>query len=115
MPATLRWFAIHTSTPARISACAMSACMSEKPIARSGSSARIRSTLALVNALTRGFSWRARGGRTVKPEMPTMRRSSPSAYSTSVGSSVRQTMRSGRWPVAIQADAPSAAASTAPR
>ena len=28
---------------------------------------------ALVNALTRGFSWRASGGRTVKPEMPTMR------------------------------------------
>ena len=73
----------------------MSAWMSEKPIARSGFSSRMRSILALVNALTLGFSCRARGGRTVKPEMPTMRRSSPSAYSTSVGSSVRQTMRSG--------------------
>src|SRR5207248_3610207 len=73
----------------------MSAWMSEKPIARSGASATISSTLALVNAETFGFSRRACGGRTVKPEMPTMRRSSPSAYSTSVGSSVRQTMRSG--------------------
>jgi hypothetical protein len=36
----------------------------------------------------------------VKPEIPTMRRSSPSAYSTSVGSSVRHTIRSGK-PAAI--------------
>ena len=48
----------------------MSACRSEKPIARSGLSARIASIFALVNAETRGFSRRARGGRTVKPEMP---------------------------------------------
>ena len=74
----------------------MSACRSEKPMARSGFSARIWSILALVKADTRGFSCRARAGRTVKPEMPTMRASSPSAYSTSVGSSVRQTMRSGK-------------------
>src|SRR5687768_6911460 len=78
-----------------MSACAMSAWMSEKPIARSGFSARIASTLALVKADTRGFSRRARAGRTVNPEMPTMRASSPSAYSTSVGSSVRQTIRVG--------------------
>ena len=96
MPSTERWLLIHTSTPALISAWAMSACMSEKPIARSGCSARMRSSLALVKAETRGFSWRARAGRTVKPEMPTMRCSSPSAYSTSVGSSVRQTMRCGK-------------------
>ncbi len=46
---------------------------------RSGSSARIAPIFALVNADTFGFSLRARGGRTVKPEMPTMRCSSPSA------------------------------------
>src|SRR5437867_4151798 len=95
MPSTLRWLAIQTSTPARTRACAMSACMSEKPIARSGRSARIRSTFALVKAETRGFSCRARAGRTVNPEIPTMRCSSPRRYSTSVGSSVRQTMRCG--------------------
>ena len=55
----------------------------------------MRSIFALVNADTRGFSRRARGGRTVKPEMPTMRQSSPSRYSASVVSSVRQTMRDG--------------------
>src|SRR5579875_904982 len=42
-----------------------------------------------------GSPLRARGGRTVKPEMPTMRSCSPSAYSTSQGSSVTQTLRSG--------------------
>ena len=73
----------------------MSACRSENPSTRSGSSATIRSIFALVNAETRGFSLRARGGRTVKPEMPTMRASSPSRYSVSVVSSVRQTMRVG--------------------
>ena len=36
----------------------------------------MRSIFALVNAETLGFSRRARGGRTVKPEMPTMRQSS---------------------------------------
>ena len=51
----------------------------EKPIARSGSSFKISPIFALVNAETFGFSLRARDGRTVKPEMPTMRRSSPSA------------------------------------
>ncbi len=73
----------------------MSACRSEKPSTRSGSSARILSIFALMNAETFGFSLRARGGRTVKPEMPTMRSSSPSRYSVSVVSSVRQTMRVG--------------------
>jgi len=48
-----------------------------------------------MNAETFGFSLRARGGRTVKPEMPTMRSSSPRRYSVSVVSSVRQTMRVG--------------------
>jgi hypothetical protein len=62
-----------------MSDCAMSAWMSEKPTTRSGSSRRISSTLALVNADTFGFSRRARGGRTVKPEMPTMRCSCPIA------------------------------------
>ena len=38
---------------------------------------RMRAVRALVNAETRGFSRRARAGRTVKPEMPTMRQSSP--------------------------------------
>ena len=56
-------------------------------------SARMSSTFALVNAETFGFSRRARGGRTVNPEMPTMRCSSPRAYNTSVGSSVKQTIR----------------------
>ena len=55
----------------------------------------MRSSFALVNAETLGFSRRARAGRTVNPEMPTMRSSSPSAYSTSVGSSVRHTIRCG--------------------
>ena len=55
----------------------------------------MRSMRALVKAATRGFSRRARGGRTVKPEMPTMRSCSPSRYSVSVVSSVRQTMRRG--------------------
>src|SRR5690606_14128391 len=95
MPSTLRWLLIHTSTPRRTSSAAMSAWMSEKPTTKSGCSARIASILALVKALTFGFSLRARGGRTVKPLMPTMRSCSPSAYSTSVGSSVRQTMRRG--------------------
>ena len=55
----------------------------------------MRSVRALVKADTRGFSRRARGGRTVKPEMPTMRQSSPSRYSVSVVSSVRHTIRWG--------------------
>ena len=79
----------------------MSACRSEKPSTRSGSSARIRSILAVRKAETLGFSRRARGGLTVKPEMPTMRRSSPIRYSVSVVSSVRQTMRSARLTAAI--------------
>ena len=95
MSATLRWLKTWTSTPRRISADAMSACRSENPSTRSGSSATMRSIFALVNADTRGFSRRARGGRTVKPEMPTIRQSSPSRYSASVVSSVRQTMREG--------------------
>ena len=40
----------------------MSAWMSEKPTTKSGSSFRISSIFALVNALTLGFSLRARGG-----------------------------------------------------
>ena len=36
MPSTLRWLLIHTSMPALISSRAISAWMSEKPIARSG-------------------------------------------------------------------------------
>src|SRR6186713_59885 len=71
----------------------MSAWMSEKPTTKSGSSRTISSMRALVNAETLGFSRRARGGRTVKPEMPTIRSACPIAYSTSVGSSVRQTIR----------------------
>jgi len=49
----------------RISADAISACRSENPKTQSGSSSRILSILALRKALTRGFSWRARRGRTV--------------------------------------------------
>ena len=56
----------------------------------------ILSVRALVKAETLGFSRRACGGRTVKPEMPTMRQSSPSRYSVSVVSSVRQTIRCGK-------------------
>src|SRR5690606_3028236 len=95
MPSTLRWLLIQTSMPCRTSSAAMSAWMSEKPTTKSGSSFRISPIFALVKALTLGFSLRARGGRTVKPLMPTMRSCSPSAYRTSVGSSVRQTMRRG--------------------
>src|SRR5579875_2126941 len=95
MPSTERWLLIHTSTPAPISSRAISAWISENPIAKSGFNFRISPILALVNAETFGFSLRARGGRTVKPEMPTMRSCSPSAYSTSQGSSVKQTIRSG--------------------
>src|SRR5688500_16639811 len=73
----------------------MSAWMSEKPTTKSGFNLRISSIFADVNALTFGFSLRAMAGRTVKPLMPTMRCCSPSAYSTSVGSSVRQTIRRG--------------------
>src|SRR4249919_3100877 len=95
MPSTPRWLLIHTSTPCRISSAAMSAWMSEKPTTKSGCSFRISPIFAEVKALTFGFSLRAIAGRTVKPLMPTMRCCSPSAYSTSVGSSVRQTMRCG--------------------
>ena len=63
--ATLRWLNTVTCTPARMSWAAMSACRSEKPNTQSGSSARILSIFALRKALTRGFSCRARGGRTV--------------------------------------------------
>src|SRR5207244_1649709 len=73
MSSTLRWLKTCTSIPARTSSAAMSACRSEKPSTRSGASATMRSMRALVNADTRGFSRRARGGRTVKPEMPTLR------------------------------------------
>jgi hypothetical protein len=83
----------RTSTPALISACAISADVRKAD--KSGLRSRMRSIFALRKAETLGFSLRARDGRTVKPEMPTMRSCSPSAYRTSVGSSVRQTMRSG--------------------
>ena len=63
--ATLRWLNTVTCTPARIKAEAMSACKSENPNTQSGSKAKILSILALKNALTRGFSCRARAGRTV--------------------------------------------------
>src|SRR5436853_1715249 len=53
----------------------------------------MRPIFALVNAETFGFSLRARGGRTVKPEIPTMRHSSPRRYRVSVVSSVRHTIR----------------------
>src|ERR1700747_1347045 len=56
----------------------------------------MRSIFALVKAETRGFSLRARGGRTGKPEIPTMRQSSPRRYSVSVVSSVKQTIRCGK-------------------
>ena len=63
--ATLRWFVTSTFSPARISCSASTACMSLKPITRSGSSATILSILPLRKAETRGFSSRARRGRTV--------------------------------------------------
>ena len=63
--AMLRWLNTVTCTPLRISSAAMSACRSEKPNTQSGWSSRILSILALRKALTRGFSARARGGRTV--------------------------------------------------
>ncbi|MNU04756.1 hypothetical protein D3C72_2493020 [compost metagenome] len=62
---TLRWLNTVTCTPARISAAAMSACRSEKPNTQSGRNSRILSIFALRNALTLGFSSRARRGRTV--------------------------------------------------
>jgi hypothetical protein len=63
--ATLRWLVTSTFSPARISWSASWACMSEKPITRSGCSATILSTLPWRKADTRGFSCRARRGRTV--------------------------------------------------
>ena len=75
----LRWLLIHTSTPWRINAAAMSAWMSENPMTKSGCSFRISPIFAEVNALTFGFSRRAIAGRTVKPLMPTMRCYSPRA------------------------------------
>ena len=71
------------------------ACKSENPRTRSGSSASILSILALIKAETLGFSLRACGGRTVKPEIPTIRFCSPSRYKVSQVSSVRQTIRCG--------------------
>ncbi len=56
MPAMSRWLKACTATPARISAATMSACRSEKVRTRSGSSARIFGTSALMKAETRGFS-----------------------------------------------------------
>src|SRR5438477_5881969 len=73
----------------------MSAWRSENVGTRSGFSARILSMFAEVKALTRGFSRRACGGRTTYPEMPTMRSCSPSKYSVSTVSSVRQAIRFG--------------------
>src|SRR6185312_14507187 len=49
--------------PCETSSRAMSAWMSEKPIAKSGPSFRISPIFALVNAETFGFSLRARAGR----------------------------------------------------
>src|SRR5579875_1290854 len=60
MPSTERWLLIHTSTPAPISSRAISAWISENPIAKSGFNFRISPILALVNAETFGFSLRAR-------------------------------------------------------
>lgn len=77
-------------------AAGMSACRSEKASTRSGSTARMRSSLPDENPLIFGFSRRASGGRTVKPEMPAMRSASPSAYSTSTASVHRQAMRCGQ-------------------
>src|SRR6266478_4140858 len=74
---------------------AMSAWRSENVRTRSGFSARILLIFAEVKALTQGFSRRACGGRTTYPEMPTMRSCSPSRYSVSTVSSVRQTIRLG--------------------
>src|ERR1700730_4288736 len=73
----------------------MSAWRSEKVRTRSGFRARILSIFAEMNALTRGFSRRACGGRTTYPEIPTIRSCSPSRYSVSTVSSVRQTIRLG--------------------
>src|SRR5712664_4170916 len=80
---------------------AMSAWRSENVRTRSGFSARILLIFAEVKALTQGFSRRACGGRTTYPEMPTMRSCSPSRYSVSTVSSVRQTIRlGGNWRMA---------------
>ena len=46
----LRWLLIHTSTPWRINAAAMSAWMSENPMTKSGCSFRISPIFALVKA-----------------------------------------------------------------
>ena len=62
---TERWLKITTFRPAFTRSLEMSACKSEKPSTRSGLSARIFPVFALRKAETRGFSCRARGGRTV--------------------------------------------------
>ena len=72
-----------------------SADLSNNPKTALGCSAKILTILALKNAYTLGFSSRARYGRTVLIEMPTMRASFPSGYNHFVVSSTRQTMRWG--------------------
>src|SRR3984893_8708595 len=64
IPATLRWLNERTAKPRRMRSAAMSAWRSENVRTRSGTSAMILSMFAEVKALTRGFSRRARGGRT---------------------------------------------------
>ena len=62
---TERWLKSTTFSPAFARSRTMSACKSEKPSTKSGFSATMASFFALRNAEMRGFSRRARGGRTV--------------------------------------------------
>ena len=90
---TVRWLNWCTSMPAMTRSRQISACMSQKPITRSGSTARMRSRFDEEKPLILVFSSRARAGRTVNPEMPAMTSSAPSAYSVSTASVDRQAMR----------------------
>src|SRR6266852_2274380 len=72
----------------------MSRWRSEKASTRSGSSARIFSSLNVVKPPTRAFSSAASGRRAV-PGTPTTRAPAPSRKAISVVSAVRQTIRRG--------------------
>src|SRR5207247_7538921 len=89
-----RWLVQRTATPAPIRSRTISRWRSEKARTRSGSSARMRSSLKVVNPPTRAFS-RAASGRRAVPGTPTTRSPAPRRNAISAVSAVRQTIRWG--------------------
>src|SRR5437867_3904534 len=90
-----RWFVHSTATPLPIRSRMTSFWRSEKPSTRSGSSARILSSLNVVKPPTLAFS-RASSGRRAVPGTPTTRSPAPSTCTISAVSVVRQTTRCGK-------------------